>query len=60
MEDLTRFCCENPDCPDYGQRGIGNLRVSPGGSPSRKHPLPGPTLTLVGRFGRWPIATSGA
>jgi LacI family transcriptional regulator len=27
MDDLHRFCCQNPDCSDYGQRGRGNLRV---------------------------------
>ena len=27
MEDLDLFCCQNPDCPDYGRRGQGNLRV---------------------------------
>jgi transposase-like protein len=27
MEDLDLFCCQNPDCPDYGLRGQGNLRV---------------------------------
>ena len=27
MDDLSRFCCQNPDCPDYGLRGHGNLRV---------------------------------
>jgi len=26
-ENLARFCCQNPDCPDHGQRGRGNLRV---------------------------------
>src|SRR3954454_22107446 len=26
-DDLSRFCCQNPDCPDYGQRGHGNLTV---------------------------------
>jgi transposase-like protein len=25
MADLTRYCCQNKDCPDYGKRGIGNL-----------------------------------
>ena len=25
MDDLSRFCCQNPDCPDFGQRGQGNL-----------------------------------
>src|SRR5262245_28950370 len=24
-EDLSRFCCQNHDCPDHGQRGLGNL-----------------------------------
>jgi transposase-like protein len=27
MDDLSRFCCQNPDCPDYGLRGRDNLRV---------------------------------
>jgi transposase-like protein len=27
MDDLDRFCCQNPECPAYGQRGQGNLRV---------------------------------
>jgi transposase-like protein len=27
MDDLSAFCCQNPQCPDYGQRGKGNLRV---------------------------------
>jgi len=26
-EDLSRFCCQNEQCPDYGQRGLGNLTV---------------------------------
>jgi transposase-like protein len=25
MEDLARFCCLNPDCPDRGKRGAGNV-----------------------------------
>jgi len=28
MDDLSRFCCQNPDCPAYGQRGSDNLRVA--------------------------------
>ncbi len=28
MDDLSRFCCQNPDCVDYGKRGHGNLSVS--------------------------------
>ena len=24
-DELSRFCCQNPDCPRYGQRGAGNL-----------------------------------
>ena len=27
MDDLARFCCQNPECPDYGQRDAGNLSV---------------------------------
>jgi transposase-like protein len=27
MDDLKNFCCQNPNCPDYGQRGLDNLRV---------------------------------
>jgi len=27
MDDLSRFCCPNPDCPEYGKRGAGNLTV---------------------------------
>ncbi len=27
MDDLNLFCCQNPECPDYGVRGRGNLRV---------------------------------
>ena len=27
MEDLDLFCCQNPDCPDYGLRRKGNLRI---------------------------------
>jgi transposase-like protein len=27
MDDLARFCCQNPDCSRYGQRDAGNLSV---------------------------------
>src|SRR3954467_5634040 len=27
MDDLARFCCQNPDCSRYAQRGAGNLSV---------------------------------
>jgi transposase-like protein len=27
MDDLSRFCCQNPKCPEYGKRGLGNLYV---------------------------------
>jgi hypothetical protein len=26
-EDLSRFCCQRPDCPDSAKRGHGNLTV---------------------------------
>jgi transposase-like protein len=25
MDDLSRFCCQNRDCADHGERGAGNL-----------------------------------
>jgi LacI family transcriptional regulator len=28
MDELSQFCCQNGDCPDYGKRGHGNLTVS--------------------------------
>ena len=27
-DNLNRFCCQNAPCPDYGQRGRGNLRIA--------------------------------
>jgi LacI family transcriptional regulator len=27
MDDLARFCCQNPDCALYGRRDAGNLTV---------------------------------
>ena len=27
MDDLSHFCCQNSECPDYGKRGHGNLSV---------------------------------
>ena len=27
MDDLSRFCCLNPDCSDHGKRSHGNLTV---------------------------------
>ena len=27
MDDLSRFCCLNPECPDHGKRSHGNLTV---------------------------------
>jgi len=26
-DDLSRFCCQNKDCPDHSKRGAGNLTV---------------------------------
>jgi len=25
MDDLSRFCCQNPHCADFGKRGAKNL-----------------------------------
>lgn len=27
MDDLSRFCCLNSECPEHGERGAGNLTV---------------------------------
>jgi hypothetical protein len=27
MDDLSRFCCQNPECPLHGRRDAGNLSV---------------------------------
>lgn len=36
MDDLKTFCCQNPDCPDYGRRGLDNLRVCFRNGPNKK------------------------
>ena len=28
MDDLSRFCCLNSGCPEYGNREAGNLTVT--------------------------------
>jgi transposase-like protein len=39
MDDLGRFCCLNPDCPDYGRRGHGNLTAPARYGPHRRRLL---------------------
>jgi len=38
-DDLSAFCCQNPPCPDYGQRGKGNLTVPLRYGPQRRRLL---------------------
>jgi transposase-like protein len=38
-DDLSRFCCPNPDCSDYGRRGHGNLTVPMRYGPQRRRLL---------------------
>lgn len=38
-EDLSAFCCQNPKCPDYGQRGLGNLTAPMRYGPQRRRLL---------------------
>jgi LacI family transcriptional regulator len=38
-EDLSRFCCQNQGCPDYGKRGIGNLTVCARYGKDKQHRL---------------------
>lgn len=39
MEDLSRFCCQNTACADYGKRGHGNLTVTGCYGPQRRRLL---------------------
>jgi transposase-like protein len=36
MDDLKTFCCQNPRCPDYGRRGLDNLRVAFRNGPNKE------------------------
>ena len=38
-DDLSAFCCQNPRCADYGQRGQGNLTVPMRYGPQRRRLL---------------------
>jgi LacI family transcriptional regulator len=38
-DDLSAFCCQNPQCPDYGQRGKGNLTAPMRYGPQRRRLL---------------------
>ena len=38
-DDLSAFCCQNPQCPDYGQRGQGNLTAPMRYGPQRRRLL---------------------
>ena len=35
MDDLSRFCCLNCDCPDHGKRDAGNLTVTSRSGPDK-------------------------
>ncbi len=39
MDDLSRFCCLNRDCPGYGRRDAGNLSVCMRYGRERQHCL---------------------
>ena len=39
MDDLSHFCCQNPKCPDHGQRDAGNLSVCDRYGPQRRRVL---------------------
>jgi hypothetical protein len=38
-DDLSASCCQNPQCPDYGQRGQGNLTAPMRYGPPRRRLL---------------------
>jgi transposase-like protein len=39
MDDLSRFCCQNPACPKYGVRDLGNLSVCDRYGKQKQHRL---------------------
>ena len=39
MDDVSRFCCLNADCPDHGKRNYGNLTVPARYGPSNTRVL---------------------
>ena len=39
MDDLSRFCCQNSRCPDFGRRGAENLTVTGRLGKSRQYRL---------------------
>ena len=39
MDDLARFCCLNPECPEHGTRGGSNLAVHSRYGPRRRRIL---------------------
>ena len=38
-DDLSLFCCQNAECPAYGQRGVDNLTVCARYGPHRRRLL---------------------
>jgi transposase-like protein len=40
MDGLKTFCCQNPDRPDYGRRGLDNLRVRFRNGPDKGRRVP--------------------
>jgi LacI family transcriptional regulator len=49
MDDLTRFCRLNSDCPEYGKPGAGNLTVTSRYGPGESRRMPR-CRTCTGRF----------
>jgi transposase-like protein len=46
MEDLSRFCCLNPDCVEHGKRGGPNVAVRARYGPHRR-----PNVAVRARYG---------
>ena len=46
MDDLKTFCCQNPQCPDYGRRGLDNLKRAVQARQIPLEELRGATITL--------------
>jgi len=50
MDDLSRFCCQNSECPEYGKRGGKNLSVCGRYGPNKQRRGP---PTQRGRSSFW-------
>jgi hypothetical protein len=63
MKDLSKFCCQNKKCPDYGKRNANNLPAI-WEYPFVKHRLTFPNVSFlitkhIGRMSRFYLSAFG-